>query len=169
MVSRYSVFLVFIALSACVGTTTIVSNPPGAAVYVRDTLAGITPFVYQDIRVSFTKRNLVVKQDGHAAQTVTLRRNARFEPINLLGAPLVYPLLYLVNYPDTTHIYMAKSTLTTSDRVAEESELERNPDWVQEALEELKSQYKQGVITKKQYKLQRRNLKSKLQKAGKNG
>lgn len=168
MVNKIFALAVLAIFTACVGATTIVSSPLGAEVYVRDTLAGTTPFVYQDIRVSFTKRKLVVKKDGHQSQTIVLRRNGKFAPINLLGAPLVYPLLYLADYPDTTYINMNTSVLQTADLVDEQTLLQQDATWLQQALVDLKAQFVGGSITKKYYKVERKKLKALLHKAKKN-
>lgn len=155
------------ALTSCVGTTTIVSNPPGAEVYVRDTLAGITPFVYQDIRISFTKQSIVVKKDGHQTQNIAMRRNGKFEAKNLLGAPLIYPLFYLANYPDSTIIDLNKAQLQTADALDENALLMRDPQHLQQALADLETQLEQGAITKKAYKSQRKFLKKQLRNSSK--
>jgi hypothetical protein len=167
MVKKTAALFLFVLMSACVGTTTIVSHPSGAEVYVRDTLAGITPYVYQDIRVSFTSQKVVVKKDGHQAQILTLHRSKKFEPRNLLGAPLIYPLFYLANYADTTHINLEAAQLQPSNEMDEQTLLDFDVPYLQTALTNLETAYQNGELTRKAYQTQRKALKRKLRIAKK--
>jgi hypothetical protein len=158
--------LLAIMAISCVSTTVITSTPPGALVFINDIEVGSTPYTHQDRKLSFSKTPVTLVKAGHTKRETHLRKNQQFVPQNLLGTPLVFPLLYLWSYSDTTHIIMAANELR-QDVVNEEDLLNSDPRWLREELRQLEAAYKAKTIDKKPYKVKRRQLREYLKIAEK--
>jgi hypothetical protein len=157
-------FLLILLLSGCVGTTVITSTPTGAVVFIDGEEKGATPYVHKDRKVSFSKTPVILVKAGYTNRETHIRKNQQFVAQNLLGLPLVFPLLYLVDYADTTHLNMASNELRQAV-INEEDLLKKDPVWLRNELEQLEAAYKAKVIDRKPYKRQRRQLKSYLKEA----
>ena len=89
-----------ISISACATNTMIKSIPPGARAYVDQRFIGETPVKFRDSSVFWTKRQLVLKKEGHLDTEIRLRKDqVRVGP--LIGTILIIvPVFWLLGYPD---------------------------------------------------------------------
>ena len=109
---RYPGYLLGLTLAmslvGCASSTVIHSVPPGATVYVNDSLVGFTPYSYTDRRPAFSTVRIRLEKDGYERLEVLLTRNETIEVGNVLGATmLLFPAFWFMGY-EPVHTYVLK-------------------------------------------------------------
>lgn len=96
------------SLMGCASSTVIHSDPPGATVFVNDSLVGFTPYSYTDRRPAFSSVKIRLQKDGYESLEVSLTRNETIEVGNVLGTAMcLFPAFWVMGY-EPVHTYVLK-------------------------------------------------------------
>jgi hypothetical protein len=97
-----------LSLVGCASSTVIHSDPPGATLYVNESLVGFTPYSYTDRRPALSTVRLRLQKDGYEPLEVTLSRNETIEVGNVIGgAMFLWPAFWFMGY-EPVHTYVLK-------------------------------------------------------------
>ena len=97
--------LLAFGLAACVSSTVIQTNVPGARVYLNGMYVGQTPYMMSDTKIVGSTTHVRVEADGFEPIETVITRNEVFDVGACIGGVLVLvPFLWIMGYqPD--HFY----------------------------------------------------------------
>lgn len=95
----FNLILLLTFLFSCSSTTIIKTNQPGTKIFVDGKYLGIDSVVYTDSKVSFSKTNIVTKNDDCGEENFLIRKNEKIDYQALLGSIfLIVPVLWITKY-----------------------------------------------------------------------
>ncbi|WP_163707290.1 PEGA domain-containing protein [Mangrovibacterium lignilyticum] len=101
-----AVFLAGLMLFAsCKSTTMIISDPPGAKLYLNGESAGVTPYQYRDTKIVGSTTDVKLVKEGYADFYTAFSRNEKADAGAIIGGLfLLFPFLWTMKYKPT-HTY----------------------------------------------------------------
>ena len=99
--------------SSCASTTLIVSDPPGAKLYVNDEPLGRTPYTYTDTKIVGSTNIVRLELEGYEPLYTSFSRNEEVDPGAIIGGIFVMvPFLWTMKYKPS-HFYELKPITDT--------------------------------------------------------
>ena len=94
-----------ILFSSCASTTTIISNPSGADVYLDDEYAGTTPCTMRDAKIVGSCTSVRLEMKGYEGLSTAICRNEEADIGPIIGGCFVLvPFLWTMKYKPQ-HVY----------------------------------------------------------------
>ena len=95
-----AVFLAFsIFLTSCASSTRIVSEPPGAKVYLDGEYVGQTPYTMRDTKIVGSCTDVTLKKEGYKEFYTSICRNEKADVGAIIGGLLfLVPFLWTMKY-----------------------------------------------------------------------
>ncbi len=85
--------------TSCASTTTIMSRPPGAKVFINGEYIGETPVNYSDTKILGSANHVVLEKDGYENLVTSFSRDEEFDIGALIGGLFVWiPYLWIMKY-----------------------------------------------------------------------
>src|SRR4051812_13349113 len=86
-------------LAGCASTTTIMSVPPGARIYLNGEPVGYTPFTMTDTKIVGSTTLVRLELPGYETTNGWITRNEEFDPGACVGGVfLLFPFLWIEGY-----------------------------------------------------------------------
>ncbi len=106
LVSSFAILLlVTILFSSCSSWTMIQSIPSGAKVYLDSEYAGTTPYLMEDMKISWSSTRVELKEEGYENFRTTLTKDEEVNVGAIIGGLFVWvPFLWVMDYKPT-HTY----------------------------------------------------------------
>jgi len=96
-------------LGACSSTTTIMSRPSGARLYLNGEAVGVTPYAMTDTKIIGSTTTVRLELPGYETTNAAITRNEQFDAGACIGGVfLLFPFLWIQGY-NPTHIYELRS------------------------------------------------------------
>ena len=100
--------MVFFFLFGCASSTLIMSNPPGAKLYLDGQFKGETPYTYSDRAAAGTLRAVTLKKEEYKDFNGTIKREQLSVGALIGGIFLLIPLIWILEYPPQYNFEMEK-------------------------------------------------------------
>jgi hypothetical protein len=130
----------------------IVSDPPGAKLYIDGYYAGSTPYLYTDTKITGSKTHLKMMKDGYEPLNTFFTRSEEVDVGAIVGGVFIWPVFLwtMKYYPE--HYYelyplMSGDQMENQEIIAPDSE---NRSRV-EKLRELKQMYDEKLISEQEF------------------
>ncbi len=104
---RTTLFLLVISifLSSCSSSTMIISEPPGATVYINSQKKGKTPYRHRDTKIVASTSDILLKKDGYKDFYVSITKDEALDVGALIGGIFfTIPFLWIMKY-EPIHTY----------------------------------------------------------------
>jgi hypothetical protein len=105
--SKFLAFIVAfsIMMSSCASSTMIISEPPGAKVYLNGETVGTTPYKMTDTKILFSCTSVELKKEGYETFYIDICRDEKPDVGAIIGGVfLTIPFLWTLKY-NPTHRY----------------------------------------------------------------
>ncbi len=146
-----------ILFSSCASTTLIQSTPSGAKVYLDGEAVGETPYSLTDTKIVGSTTEVRLEKQGYKTFNTSISRNEKADVGAIIGGLLVLvPFLWTMKYKPT-HTYEL-SPAVKKDLPTMASEEQKNSKSKAYRLRELKSLLDEDVITKEEYKKEKKKI-----------
>jgi len=151
----FPLLAVVIFIASCTSTTRITSEPPGATVLIDGVVAGETPLVYEDSKISFEKTNIILQKEGYVDINSIIAKDDEVNVGAVVGgACLFWPLwLWTFEYEDQYHYVLAP--IDGQGYLDVEKKL---PDRKMEQINELNEMYKEGIIDQEEFEILKKRI-----------
>ena len=94
-----------ILLSSCASSTMIISEPPGAKVYLNGQRVGTTPYRMTDTKIVGSCTSVELKKEGYEVFYTDICRDERADVGAIIGGVLILiPFLWTMKY-NPSHVY----------------------------------------------------------------
>jgi hypothetical protein len=88
-----------IFLASCASTTMIISDPPGAKVYLNGEPVGATPYEMKDTKIVGSCTSVVLKKNGYSDVYAEICRDEQIDAGAIVGGIFfTIPFLWLMKY-----------------------------------------------------------------------
>lgn len=105
-----------IVFSGCNSSTTIISAPGEAKIFLNGQYAGKTPYHYNDAKISGSTTNVMIEKEGYETLHTFFKRNEKLDVGALVaGCFFIYPLLWVKKY-NPQHEYVLTPVIGASAR-----------------------------------------------------
>lgn len=84
-----------LCFTACSSTTKLITEPPGARVYVNGDPVGETPYEYSDMAVIGTSLVIRLEKPGYEPLTAVIPRSEELDPIACGAGACLCPVVFL--------------------------------------------------------------------------
>ncbi len=177
ILKRIAILFVIIIFSSCESSTQLVTDPPGANVYINGAYMGKTPMVMADKKLSMSTTYIAFEKEGYVPLETFIVRDEDIDVGAAIGGIfLYYPWLWLFKY-DPVHSY----TLMPVDGASQNNDFfygDDNPPNNQnvtntstqtnqtsepvktkaQKLIELKQLYDDGILTEDEYNTEKQKI-----------
>jgi len=168
-------FVVVSILSSCMSSTVINTEPEGADVYINGMLAGQTPVVMADQKLSMSVTYIKLEKDGYLPLETYIERDEKIDiGAAIAGVFLYYPWLWIFEYnPYHNYILIPDDNATQSDfndyyyhndnpptnqeNVNNSTQTQPTKSKAQK-LRELKALLNDGIITEDEYNTEKQKI-----------
>lgn len=148
---------ILIALCGCESSTLIQSTPEGANVYVDGKNVGMTPYLYTDDKIIFSKTPLRLEYEGYQTVDYVLCRNEQPEVGPIVGAFFTsgITLLWGLGYNPEQNFEMIPDSA-----IYEPGPVRPSPDLnaMASELKIIKDLKDQGILTDEEYQAQKKKI-----------
>jgi hypothetical protein len=155
--------------SSCSSTSVIISEPPGAAVFINGQRVGTTPYPYRDTKVVGSCNGLSLELDGYEpVNTIFCRDEAADVGAIIGGIFVLVPWLWFMKYQPYRHYEMIplqydneknpSSTNETSVKSVTSKKDKSNYKGKADSLRELKKLLDEGIITKDEFEAEKKKI-----------
>jgi len=154
--------------TSCASTTTILSRPPGAKVFINGEYIGETPVSYTDTKVAFSTNHVTIEKEGYENFHTYFTRSEEPEVGAIIASFFTFfiPLLWVAKYkPSRTYdlIPLGEIKEPTSTRMPSKSieTQHQNPNSLTpktDQLRELKKLLDEGIITKEEFESEKKKI-----------
>ncbi|MDR0749669.1 MAG: PEGA domain-containing protein [Tannerellaceae bacterium] len=171
---RFLAFLMafLMLLTGCYSSTSIVSNPDGANLYLNGKYVGQTPYRYGDTKIIASNTDVRLEKEGYNTLYTSFSRNERVNVGAIVGGLFLFgiPFFWALGYK-SYHQYelslLQKAPVTTTQAKKDASPAKGNASdelmkeltgSATEKLRSLKDMFKKGLISKEVYDAQRAKI-----------
>ncbi len=99
MRSLLAAMLIPSLIFGCASKTILITDPPGANVYVNEEYYGKSPAEYSDKRIVGARTQVRFELDGYRTKEVYFRKDEKMNIIALIGAvAILFPALWIMDY-----------------------------------------------------------------------
>lgn len=96
------VLAVSFLLSSCSSSTMIISDPPGAKVYLDGETVGVTPYRMSDTKIVGSCTSVELKKEGYESFYSNICRDEKVDVGAIIGGLFVWvPFLWVMKYKPT--------------------------------------------------------------------
>lgn len=133
------------------------SVPSGADVFINGELAGKTPYLYKDTKVSFSPVYVDIAKEGYETLYTSFRRDEEFNAGTFIGGFIVWPIwLWTLEYkPARTYVLQPLVNDFTEDSV---KDIHYIGTTKLDKLRELKTMLDEKLITEAEYEVQKKKI-----------
>ncbi|GAA4407681.1 hypothetical protein GCM10023187_28610 [Nibrella viscosa] len=148
-----------ILLASCSSSTTIISKPSGAKVYLNGQPVGTTPYTHSDTRIVGSTTTVRLEKEGYETLNTSFSRDEQADVGAIIGGVfLLVPFLWTMKY-NPTHTYELieagfQPPRTMPIGVVSESVVKSKAD----KLRELKQLLDEKLITPEDYEKQKAKI-----------
>lgn len=163
-----AVFLaLLLLLSSCVSTTTIMSRPPGAKVFINNEYVGETPVSYSDTKIVGSLNYVSLEKEGYENLETSFSRTEEADIGAIIGGIFIWiPFLWVMKYkPKRTYelIPLSESPLMPRNPAAPqtfENQVNQNTSLKPktEQLRELKKLLDEGILTQEEFEVEKKKI-----------
>ena len=94
-----------ILLSSCSSTTMLITEPPGAKVYINGEKMGITPYAMTDTKIVGSCSYVVFQKEGYEDLSLNICRDEQVDVGAIIGGVFfLFPFLWTMKY-NPVHTY----------------------------------------------------------------
>ncbi len=158
---------ILIFFSSCTSTTTIMSRPPGAKVFLNNEYLGETPVNYSDTKIIGSTNHIVLEKEGYENLVTSFSRDEELDVGALIGGLFVWiPFLWIMKYKSNRTYELVPIgenqepsqkrmvPKTFENQKAAPSSMTPKTD----QLRELKKLLDEGVITKEEFETEKKKI-----------
>ncbi|MGE5354711.1 MAG: PEGA domain-containing protein [Deltaproteobacteria bacterium] len=146
------IFSAVIFFSACSSSTMIVSEPPGAKLYIDGNPVGYTPYSYSDTKISGSKTNLKLEKEGYETMHTFITRTEEVDIGAIVGGIFVWPVfLWTMKYYPEHYYELYPLILDDQNENKAISAPDKDQRSKVERLRELKQMLDEKLITEEEY------------------
>lgn len=154
-------------LSSCVSSTTIISRPPGARVFVNNEYLGETPVVYSDTKIAFSTNMVTLEKEGYEPLHTTFSRSEEPEVGAIVAAFFSFfiPLLWVTKYKSSRTYELVPLSNTSRElrsesdaKVMDSEALPSTTTSRSEQLRELKKLLDEGILTQEEFEAEKKKI-----------
>lgn len=144
IITLTTLFFTLFLLSSCTSSTRITSEPPGATVYIDGQLAGETPYVHEDSKISFSKTLVTLEKEGYMDENVVLRKDEEVDIGAVVGGIFFqWPFIWTFGYqPDHHYVLSPERDYGVKEKTLSPMDIQR--------LKEINEMYKEGLINQEE-------------------
>ncbi|HHZ96068.1 MAG TPA: PEGA domain-containing protein [Flavobacteriales bacterium] len=108
ILTSFSLLSLVFLLAGCSSSTMIQSIPSGAKVYLDSEYAGTTPYLMEDMKISWTSTRVELKEEGYENFVVRITKDEEVNVGAIIGGLFfLVPFAWVMDYKPT-HTYELK-------------------------------------------------------------
>jgi len=155
-------FAIIVFFGSCVSTTTIVSEPPGAKVYLNGMNVGKTPYRHSDTKIVGSTTSVRLELEGYEPLNTSFSRDEAVDVGAIIGGLFVWvPFLWTMKY-DPVHNYELTPLFYNKETYQENryEKVKKSTTTLSKAdqLRELKQLLDEKIITQEEFDREKKKI-----------
>ncbi len=149
---------VAILFASCSSSTTIVSSPSNAKLYVDGEMVGETPYRHRDSKIVGSTTSVKIEKEGYVPLFSDFTKNEEVDVGAVIGGLLIWiPFLWTMKYK-AVHNYELKPISTGIDKNSDSEQIKNNSKSKVDRLRELKQLLDEKVITADEFEKEKSKI-----------
>lgn len=153
--------------TSCTSTTTIMSRPPGAKVFLNGEYIGETPVNYSDTKIVGSANHVVLEKEGYENLVTSFSRDEEADVGAIIGGLFfLFPFLWTMKYKasrtyDLIQVGVSSEPAPTRMTPKPIETQIKNPNSLTpktDQLRELKKLMDEGIITKEEFEAEKKKI-----------
>ncbi len=157
MTRTVSLFLAgSVLFASCASTTTILSTPAGAKLYLNGEPAGSTPYTHRDTKIVGATTSVRLEKEGYETLNTSFSRDEKADVGAIIGGVFfLFPFLWTMKYKPTHTFEMVPVSGT---QVSAPSTIQQTEKSKSDKLRELKQLFDDKLISQAEYEKEKQKI-----------